>query len=70
MATQTKLGVPYKRGNGYIYYLTYLDDSGKRKTWFSKSFKTYEEALTDSKERQEYLKRIEAQTSPKEKMSS
>ncbi len=69
METKTKLGVPYKRGTGYVYYLGIRDDSGRKKTWFSRVFKTYEEALADSTERQKYLKKIQAQTSPKEKLS-
>lgn len=68
METKTKLGVPYKRGTGYVYYLGIRDDSGRKKTWFSRVFKTYEEALADSTERQKYLKQIQAQTSPNEKL--
>ena len=70
METKTKLGVPYKRGTGYVYYLGIRDDSGRKKTWFSRVFKTYEEALADSTERQKYLKQIQAQTSPNEKLKN
>lgn len=68
--TKTKQGVPYKRGTGYVYYLGIRDDSGRKKTWFSRVFKTYEEALADSTERQKYLKQIQAKTSPNEKLKN
>ena len=67
--TKTTLGIPYPRGNGFVYYLTIRGADGKKKTWFSKSFPTYEEALADSLERQEVLKNMEAKSSPKEMLS-
>lgn len=66
---KTKVGVPYKRGKKYIYYLKLPDETGKKKTWFSKTFDTFEEAEADSKKRQNFLNHIETKPALMDKLS-
>lgn len=63
------IGVPYARGNGYTYFLKIRDENGKKKTWFSKTFQTYEEALQDSLTRQKLMSHIEKKPAMTDKLS-
>lgn len=66
---KTQVGVPFRRGRGYVYYLKIRDENGRKQTWFSKVFTTYEAAEADSKERQMFLSAIESKPAAMDKLS-